>query len=301
MIFYVILSMISTSRSVIEKDIVVVCNTKSGLIYGVVQPHVSHQPIGIGYQIDFCLCIRRGYPLFKPLVLPIIVTGQHSQDCVLTSETFTMSDEANQPLKSYRSFCDDQLCGAQLDLDHHPPAYENSWRYFVEHGQHSTAVQSLCERMNIQLPFQKHQVCSWTMPFWWLLERYSTSQKVSLIPYMRRLVCTGNDTDAILEKFFGSCFSHDVQNLRKQERRNYLLTAKSATWDVVKSAYDLGSEEKVPYLAPLRAATEEEILDAERHWSEWLAMEDWMLGPRRPLSLDFYEKEGQQKQGVVLN
>ena len=196
-----------------------------------------------------------------------------------------MWDGANHPGRTERATGDGQSYGPHLDLDQHPVAYEKCWRYFVDHGQYSTSVQSLCELMNIRLPFEKHKPRLLTVPFWWLLKEKRTSQKVSLMPYMRRLVCTGNDTDKTLEDFFGSCYSRGVANLRKQERRNYLLTAKSTTWDIVKSAYDMGSEEKVPYLVPLREATEEDILDAESHWSEWLAMGDWMLGPRRPSSL----------------
>ena len=54
----------------------------------------------------------------------------------------------------------------------------------------------------------------------------------------------------------------------------------------MKSAYNIGHEETVPFLAPLRGATEEELRHADRNWSEWIAMQDWMLGSRRPHSLD---------------
>jgi len=212
-----------------------------------------------------------------------------------------MSDESNHLGKSDRAFGDDHSYGAQSDLDRYPLAYENCWRYFVDHGQYSTSVQTLCEVVNIQLPFQKHHSCPWNEAFGRLLRENSSSQKVSLIPYMRRLVCTGNDTDDILMEFFGSCYSRGVGNLRKQERRNYLLTAKSTTWDMVKSAYDVGSEEKVPYLVPLREATEQDIMDAELYWSEWLAMGDWMLGPRRPLSLKSTETEEHLNEDEVQN
>ncbi|KAL2191055.1 hypothetical protein L209DRAFT_675484 [Thermothelomyces heterothallicus CBS 203.75] len=39
-------------------------------------------------------------------------------------------------------------------------------------------------------------------------------------------------------------------------------------------------DESVPFLRPLRRVTEAEIVAAEAGWSEWLAMQDWMLGPR---------------------
>ena len=44
----------------------------------------------------------------------------------------------------------------------------------------------------------------------------------------------------------------------------------------------MNEEETIPFLKPLRDATEREIVLAERSWSEWLAMQDWMLGPRAP-------------------
>ncbi|KAL2169857.1 hypothetical protein VTG60DRAFT_5535 [Thermothelomyces hinnuleus] len=39
-------------------------------------------------------------------------------------------------------------------------------------------------------------------------------------------------------------------------------------------------DESVPFLRPLRNVTEAEIVAAEAGWSEWLAKQDWMLGPR---------------------
>jgi len=50
----------------------------------------------------------------------------------------------------------------------------------------------------------------------------------------------------------------------------------------VKQSYDMSPEETVPFLGPLREASEKEIQAAEAGWSEWLAMQDWMLGPRAP-------------------
>jgi hypothetical protein len=45
----------------------------------------------------------------------------------------------------------------------------------------------------------------------------------------------------------------------------------------VKLAYDIGTQETAPYLAPLRDVTEKEIKNAEDGWSDWLAMQDWMV------------------------
>jgi hypothetical protein len=44
----------------------------------------------------------------------------------------------------------------------------------------------------------------------------------------------------------------------------------------------MGFDETVPFLRPLQAAGEREVEAAERSWSEWLCMEDWMVGTRAP-------------------
>lgn len=66
------------------------------------------------------------------------------------------------------------------------------------------------------------------------------------------------------------------------ERRNYLFAAKSDTWLQVKTSYDMADGQTVPFLRPLQNVSEKEIVVAETNWSEWLAMQDWMLGPRAP-------------------
>ena len=66
------------------------------------------------------------------------------------------------------------------------------------------------------------------------------------------------------------------------ERRNYLFAAKSASWMEVKQAYDGAQDETVPFLSSLKDPSEKEIQNAEATWSEWLAMQDWMIGPRAP-------------------
>jgi hypothetical protein len=100
----------------------------------------------------------------------------------------------------------------------------------------------------------------------------------------------GLDNNLNLEKFFGSGWSSGIGTMHGNERKNYLKAAKRS-WLEVKLAYDIGSEETVPFLVPLRGATEKEITDAGLDWSEWLAMQDWMLGPRRPHSLDAHGVE----------
>jgi len=105
---------------------------------------------------------------------------------------------------------------------------------------------------------------------------------VSLTPYIRRLIATGQDTDGVLHGFFGDDYKKGIGELHEIERRNYLFAAKSASWMKVKQAYDMSPEETCPFLSPLRDAKEIEIQAAESTWSEWLAMQDWMLGPRSP-------------------
>ena len=103
---------------------------------------------------------------------------------------------------------------------------------------------------------------------------------VSLSRYIRRLVITGFDLPEVLQQFFGQCWRTGIDPIRKLERRNYLFAAKSETWLRVKETYDMSIEESVPLLGPLQAVTEEEIRAAEQCWSDWLLMQDWMIGPR---------------------
>jgi hypothetical protein len=105
---------------------------------------------------------------------------------------------------------------------------------------------------------------------------------VTVLPYIRRLVATGFDYPAVLHGFFGDDWLTGIGPLHEQERRNYLFAAKSDTWLTVKAAYDMGEEQSIPFLRPLQNVTEKEIVGAEASWSEWLAMQDWMLGPREP-------------------
>lgn len=44
----------------------------------------------------------------------------------------------------------------------------------------------------------------------------------------------------------------------------------------------MGGDETVPFMKPLEEARMEELTAAEKAWSGWLAMEDWMVGPRAP-------------------
>lgn len=105
---------------------------------------------------------------------------------------------------------------------------------------------------------------------------------VSLVPYIRRLVATGMDAPQILHGFFGNDWQHGIGPQREAERRNFLFAAKSGGWSSVKQDYDMLPFESVPFLKPLMAPYDEEIVAAEKAWSEWLAMEDWMVGSRAP-------------------
>jgi len=95
-------------------------------------------------------------------------------------------------------------------------------------------------------------------------------------------VATGYDFPAVMHGFFGDDWETGVGPLHEQERRNFLFAAKSDDWLHVKAAYDMGDDQTVPFLRPLQNVSEKEICAAEVGWSEWLAMQDWMLGPRAP-------------------
>lgn len=105
---------------------------------------------------------------------------------------------------------------------------------------------------------------------------------ISLTPYIRRLVATGLDLPGILHGFFGDDWKLGIGHLHEAERRNFLFAAKSAGWLKVKAQYDMSDDQSIPFLRPLQDVTELEIVKAEENWSEWLAMQDWMVGPRSP-------------------
>ena len=53
----------------------------------------------------------------------------------------------------------------------------------------------------------------------------------------------------------------------------------------------MNSEETVPFLKPLQNVRAEELEAAEKSWSSWLAMEDWLLGPREPAESENGDRE----------
>ncbi|RAH46800.1 uncharacterized protein BO95DRAFT_441714 [Aspergillus brunneoviolaceus CBS 621.78] len=179
------------------------------------------------------------------------------------------------------------------------PRYQNCQRYFLDDAQHSVPVQALSAFLNIRLPFQweSNPVASSSSSSSSSTNHSYTSTpsdssgpstvppSVSLIPYIRRLVATGMDFPGVLQGFFGNEWATGIGPLHEQERRNYLFAAKSGGWAAVKKDYDIAPLETIPFLRPLQGPLDSEIEAAERSWSDWLAMEDWMVGPRAPDAL----------------
>ncbi|KAL1957172.1 hypothetical protein VTO42DRAFT_6315 [Malbranchea cinnamomea] len=169
------------------------------------------------------------------------------------------------------------------------PRYQNCLRYFLDRAQYSMPVQALATFLNIRLPFQRqpnpvYNSAMTQRPYLPGVSdpNYPPPPDVSLVPYLRRLVATGMDLPGVLHGFFGDEWVAGIGPLHEQERRNYLFAAKSGGWAAVKRDYDILPLETIPFLRPLQGVAEAEIEAAERSWSEWLAMEDWMVGPRAP-------------------
>ncbi|KZF25811.1 hypothetical protein L228DRAFT_244736 [Xylona heveae TC161] len=191
--------------------------------------------------------------------------------------------------------------GPHIDIFEWYPSYQSCQRYFLDHAQHSGPVQAVAAFLNISLPFQREvPVTNYSsttsshagVSFSWTPQnragsafpgaRAQPAHWVSLIPYIRRLVATGFDYPGVLHGFFGDDWAKGVGPMHEQERRNYLFAAKSGGWASVKRDYDISPHESVPFLRPLQGALDPEIEAAEKTWSEWLAMEDWMVGSRAP-------------------
>jgi hypothetical protein len=203
---------------------------------------------------------------------------------------------------------------SQFDIFEWHVQYQSCVRYFLDHAQHSGPIQAVAAFVNIRLPFQKSRnpiLSSKSAgspspagpgPGGGIMVGEPPSRSagkmpmsgapqplqpivgfVTLVPYVRRLVATGLDFPAVLHGFFGDDWLAGVGRLHETERRNYLFAAKSDTWLKVKTDYDLGEDQMIPFLQPLQHVDEKEILSAESKWSEWLAMQDWMLGPRAPV------------------
>jgi hypothetical protein len=181
-------------------------------------------------------------------------------------------------------------------------AYQSCQRFFLAQAQHEPSVEAICALINIRLPSQwpespfsnvsslqtrtfgpdAHSIPSQRPEPVSDARDQPDVARVSLIPFIRRLVITGMDSTGIMHGFFGDGWKQGIGPLHECERRNYLFAAKSVGWANVKRIYDMSSHETVPYLKPLQNVQSAEIEGAEGAWSRWLAMEDWMVGPRAP-------------------
>ena len=141
---------------------------------------------------------------------------------------------------------------------------------------------------------------------------------------------TGLDFPGVLHGFFGDDWASGIGPLHEQERRNYMFAAKSGGWASVKRDYDVGigggggnsgggshgrgsqhptagmagssaasgggmtiNDETVPFMRQLQNPKESELRAAEKTWSEWLLMEDWLIGPRAPAGMTEGQAEGE--------
>jgi len=206
--------------------------------------------------------------------------------------TFTRFDRPLEPAQ--------RVDDPQFDIFEWYPKYQSCQRYFLDHAQHSVPVQALAAFVNILLPFQRSQSTAVRATIRPESQESSSSRSqgpsrtaqplpgntggpaTSLIPFIRRLVVTGMDFPGVLHGFFGDDWRTGIGPMHEQERRNYLFAAKSGGWASVKKDYDMLPVETVPFLRPLQKPLDAEIEGAERAWSQWLAMEDWMIGPRAP-------------------
>lgn len=191
---------------------------------------------------------------------------------------------------------------SQFDIFEWFPQFLSCVRYFIDHSQHSVPVQAVASFVNIKLPCQRtvNPIMSSkglgpaASPGAGLAGSPSTPKGavppmvaippvyVTLVPYIRRLVATGFDYPAVMHGFFGDDWAAGIGPLHENERRNYLFAAKSDNWLTVKANYDMEDDQMIPFLRPLQNVNEKEITASETSWSEWLAMQDWMLGPRLP-------------------
>jgi hypothetical protein len=201
----------------------------------------------------------------------------------------------------------------EFDIFEWHPAYQSCQRYFLDHAQHEAMVQAVAALINICLPFQwpNNPVMNssgysppssgpgaYALPYprhgqLPTVNRGGASIPcVSLVTYIRRLVVTGFDREGVLHGFFGDDWRKGVGPLQECERRNYLFAAKSVGWAKVKYQYDISPHETVPFIKPLQNVQLAEIEGAEKTWSQWLAMEDWMVGPRAPEHMDDSTRDG---------
>ncbi|KAI9646514.1 hypothetical protein NHQ30_004507 [Ciborinia camelliae] len=176
--------------------------------------------------------------------------------------------------------------------------YQRCHEYFLDRAQHDFYVQAVAAFINIQLPYQKQPYpvnrasASWSQGN--LSDRSQMldhppgyPQPVSLIPYIKRLIITGHDDVRILGTWFGPDWHQGIGTIHEMERRNYLFASKSKEWLDVKKYYDESptAEQSTPYMIPLPNIEEVELRSTDDAWSNWMAMQDWVIGPRTPAGL----------------
>ncbi|QSZ35493.1 hypothetical protein DSL72_008363 [Monilinia vaccinii-corymbosi] len=176
--------------------------------------------------------------------------------------------------------------------------YIQCHEYFLDRAQHDFYVQAVAAFINIQLPYQRQPYpvnrasASWSAAN--LTDRLQEQnhppgypQPVSLIPYIKRLIVTGHDDHRILGAWFGADWVQGIGTIHEMERRNYLFASKSKEWLDVKKYYDdsPAAEQSTPYMIPPPAVQEVELHHADEAWSNWMAMQDWVIGPRTPEGL----------------
>ncbi|KAJ5460073.1 uncharacterized protein N7458_001625 [Penicillium daleae] len=213
-------------------------------------------------------CSREQHPATRSIALDAERSYDRRESCPPTQDE-GMVDLESTPLPDTEF--------GRLDTTGWYPHYKQCVHYFLEAGQHNPTVQSIAAFINIRLPFQRTEDLAQEQEF-----HSQSTPFISLRPYVRRLIITAQDSPPIMTAFFGPDWPAGVGVLYKQERTNYLFTAKSSGWAQTKAAYDILPDEQAPFLRPLRDPEEEEIRAAEARWSEWLAMEDWMVGARSP-------------------
>ncbi|KAF7864525.1 hypothetical protein EAF04_006657 [Stromatinia cepivora] len=178
--------------------------------------------------------------------------------------------------------------------------YIQCHQYFLDEAQHDFYVQAVAAFINIQLPYQKQPYpvnrasAAWSMAN--LSDRQGEEERhhppgypqpISLIPYIKRLIVTGHDDGRILGTWFGADWRQGIGTIHEMERRNYLFASKSKEWLDVKKYYDdsAAAEQSTPYMIPLPQIKEVELSHADEAWSNWMAMQDWVIGPRTPEGL----------------
>lgn len=213
-----------------------------------------------------------------------------------SSQSRTSRGRTSQGTSRERS---SQSTGLPFDILAWYPKHRSCMKFFLDHAQHEEHVQAFAAFVNILLPYQRLQnpvFSSTGAPVSRDPDRaaresmsprpgpmHQTTVTVSLIPYIRRLVVTGMDVPQVLHGFFGNDWEDGIGPQREVERRNYLFAAKSEPWLSVKNSYDMLPSELVPFLRPLAHPSDPELQSADKTWSEWLAMGDWMIGPRAPM------------------